>query len=76
MDNAEMLEAVRTKKPLVVHVTNVVTVNQCANICICTGGSPCMSMSPSDAAELAAAADAVVVNIGTLDSGYVGDALL
>lgn len=75
MDSAEMMEAVRVRRPLVVHVTNVVTVNQCANACICAGGSPCMSMSPSDAAELVAAADAVVVNIGTLDSGYTGDAI-
>ena len=76
MDAARMLGQVRERRPLVVHVTNIVTANQCANICICTGGSPCMSMSPSDAAELARGADAVVVNIGTLDSGHVGDALL
>ncbi len=76
MDFPGMMAEVRSKRPLVVHVTNVVTVNDCANVCLAAGGSPCMSMSPSDAAELVHAADAVVVNIGTPDSEMVGDALL
>ena len=75
MSTAEIMTEVRKKHPLVVHVTNVVTVNDCANVCICAGGSPCMSMSPSDAAELVRVADAVVVNVGTPDSETVGDAL-
>lgn len=75
MDTSGSMSDVRRKKPLVVHVTNIVTVNDCANICICAGGSPCMSMSPSDAADLASIADAVVVNIGTPDAAEVGDAL-
>lgn len=76
MDTAAMMAEVRRRRPLVVHVTNVVTINDCANVCIAAGGSPCMSMSPSDAAELARVSDAVVVNIGTPDSEMIGDALL
>ena len=39
----EMMDCVRSKHPLVHHITNYVTVNDCANICICSGGSPVMT---------------------------------
>ncbi|AGI47621.1 Hydroxyethylthiazole kinase, sugar kinase family [Thermoplasmatales archaeon BRNA1] len=73
--NAELFRQVREKHPFVVHVTNIVTVNDCANVCIAMGGSPCMSMYNDDVLDLAAACDAVVVNMGTLDGQAVGDAL-
>ena len=74
-DIPRMMDTVRSKRPLVVHVTNIVTVNDCANICIAAGGSPCMSTEPSDASDLVRIADAVVVNIGTPDRSVIGDAL-
>lgn len=36
-------ESVRAKKPLVHHITNYVTVNDCANITLAIGGSPVMA---------------------------------
>ena len=76
LDVPAMMERTRGARPLVVHVTNYVTINDCANVCIAAGGSPCMSTEPSDAADLVRIADAVVVNIGTPDNGVIGDALL
>ncbi|MDR0888287.1 MAG: hydroxyethylthiazole kinase, partial [Coriobacteriales bacterium] len=63
-----LLDAVRDNKPLVHHITNYVTVNDCANITLATGASPVMADEPDDAREIAAAADAVVLNMGTLNS--------
>lgn len=60
------MRTVREKRPLVLHVTNAVTVNDCANVTLCTGGSPVMSEHRDDASELAASASAVVINIGTV----------
>jgi hydroxyethylthiazole kinase len=52
--------------PLIHQLTNVVTVNDCANITLTCGASPVMADAPEEAAEMAAASDAVVINIGTL----------
>ena len=74
-DFPPIMRTVRSRRPLVVHVTNIVTVNDCANVCIAAGGSPCMSTEASDASDLVRIADAVVVNIGTPDRDVIGDAL-
>lgn len=73
---ADMMEAVRNKKPLVHHITNYVTVNDCANICICAGGSPVMTDEKKDIADMVRLASAVVLNIGTLNAGTVESMLL
>ena len=38
-----MMEDIRAKKPLVHHITNYVTVNDCANIVLAIGASPIMA---------------------------------
>jgi len=58
---------VREVHPLVHHITNYVTVNDCANVCICAGGSPIMSDSAYEVEEMVASADALVLNIGTIN---------
>jgi len=40
------LEAVKEKSPLIHHITNYVTVNDCANIVLAIGGSPVMAKTP------------------------------
>jgi len=52
--------------PLVLCLTNTVAANFTANILLAIGAKPAMIEDPSEAAELAAAADAVLVNVGTL----------
>lgn len=63
---AKMMTKVRKTRPLVHHITNYVTVNDCANITICAGGSPVMSDAAKDVPEMVRLASALVLNIGTL----------
>jgi len=67
-DIARLLRAVREKKPLVHNLTNYVTVNDCANALLAVGASPVMADELGEAADIAALADAVVINIGTLNA--------
>lgn len=73
---ADLLAALRAKRPLLHHITNGVTINDCANITLCIGAAPVMTAAPEEAAEMAAAADALVLNIGTLDSVQIEAMLL
>jgi hydroxyethylthiazole kinase len=66
-DLSKLMDAVREKCPLVHHITNYVTVNDCANICICSGGSPVMTDADNDVVEMSRIANAVVLNMGTLN---------
>jgi hydroxyethylthiazole kinase len=61
------LEKVRSSVPLVLQITNYVTVNDCANATICIGGSPVMSDQADDASVLASISSAIVLNIGTVN---------
>jgi hydroxyethylthiazole kinase len=65
---AGLLAEVKAKKPLVHHITNYVTVNDCANIVLALGGSPVMADDQAEAAEMTAIASALVLNIGTLNA--------
>ena len=73
---SQHMEAVRSKRPLVHHITNYVTVNDCANICLCAGGSPVMTDAIEDVSQMVALANAVVLNIGTLNSRTVESMLV
>jgi hydroxyethylthiazole kinase len=68
---ANLLETVRQSKPLVHHLTNYVTVNDCANITLGIGGSPIMADAIEEAAAIAQMSQALVINIGTLNSRTV-----
>ncbi|MCL2786480.1 MAG: hydroxyethylthiazole kinase [Methanomassiliicoccaceae archaeon] len=70
-ETAKLMTLIRERAPLVLHITNSVTVNDCACAAICAGGSPVMSGSAEDAAELAALAGAVVLNIGTVSDDSI-----
>ena len=68
---SEFMAGVRERRPLVHHITNYVTVNDCANICICAGGSPVMT-DGDDVADMVSISSSTVVNIGTLNARTVG----
>ncbi|HNU40753.1 MAG TPA: hydroxyethylthiazole kinase, partial [Methanothrix sp.] len=68
---SECLERVRRNKPLVHHLTNWVTIYDCANIVKVFGGSPVMAHAREEVADMAGIADALVLNIGTLTSDFV-----
>ncbi|WP_110669975.1 hydroxyethylthiazole kinase [Salinicola halophilus] len=62
-------ERLRERAPLVHCLTNQVTVNFVANALLAAGASPAMTDHPEEAGELAAAADAVLINLGTPNAG-------
>jgi hydroxyethylthiazole kinase len=68
---ASLLDKVRAAKPLVHHITNYVTVNDCANITLGIGASPVMADAQSEAADIAALSNALVLNLGTLNERTV-----
>lgn len=55
----------REHAPLVHCLTNQVTINFVANTLLAAGASPAMADHQEEAGELAAAADAVLINLGT-----------
>ncbi len=65
------IKNVREMKPLVHHITNYVTVNDCANACLAIGASPVMADAVDEAADMAKIAGALVLNIGTLNVAKV-----
>ena len=68
---AEILEKVVTKKPLVHHITNYVTVNDCANITLSIGASPIMADAIEEVSEIVSISSSLVLNIGTLNNRTV-----
>jgi len=70
------LQAVRNKKPLVHHITNYVTVNDCANITLSIGASPVMADDAAEVAEMVSFASALVINIGTLQERTIKSMLI
>ncbi len=73
---AEALGRVRVQNPLIHQLTNFVTANDCANVTLALGASPVMADDPGEAAEMSSAADALVLNIGTLDHSRLPSMLL
>lgn len=67
MELKTILRRTRETRPLVHSITNYVTVNDCANLLLAAGAAPIMADAEEEAAEFAAKADALCVNIGTLD---------
>jgi hydroxyethylthiazole kinase len=73
---ADILGRVRVKRPLIHHITNYVTVNDCANITLCAGGAPVMADAQEEVAEMAAVSGALVLNIGTLNPSLIESMLI
>ncbi len=68
---APCLTAVRSKNPLVHCVTNYVTANDCANALLAVGASPVMADDIAEMEDLVSIADALVINIGTLNERVI-----
>ena len=62
----DLLARVRQQKPIVHHLTNWVTIYDCAQVIKTLGASPVMAHAPQEVAEMAQIASALVLNIGTL----------
>jgi hydroxyethylthiazole kinase len=66
IDVAALLARVRAEKPVVHHLTNWVTIYDCANVVKVLGASPVMAHAPEEVADMVQLASALVLNIGTL----------
>jgi hydroxyethylthiazole kinase len=62
----DLLDRIRAKKPLIHHITNWVTIYDCANITRTIGALPVMAHALEESAEMVSIASALVLNIGTL----------
>jgi len=71
MEIYELLERVRKEKPLVHHLTNWVTIYDCANIVKVFGASPVMAHAKEEVEDMASIASALVLNIGTLTEEFI-----
>ncbi len=71
-----ILMHVGQKKPLVHHLTNWVTIYDCANITRIVGALPVMAHAKEEVQEMVSIAQALVLNIGTLTPAFVESMLL
>ncbi len=79
METKEMygiLEKIRDKKPLVHHITNWVTIYDCAQITRSLGALPVMAHAREEVEEMVSLASSLVINIGTLTPELIESALL
>ncbi|MBL7054591.1 hydroxyethylthiazole kinase [Candidatus Woesearchaeota archaeon] len=66
-----LLEKIKKKKPLIHHITNWVTIYDCANITRAIGALPVMAHSKEESADMSGISSALVLNIGTLTSELI-----
>ncbi len=71
VDAYALLKKIRAQKPVVHHLTNWVTIYDCANVVKVLGGSPVMAHAAEEVAQMAGRAGALVLNIGTLTVEFV-----
>jgi hydroxyethylthiazole kinase len=67
---------IREQKPLVHQITNYVVMNETANATLALGALPVMAHAPQEVEEMASAAGALVLNIGTLAEPWIHGMLL
>jgi hydroxyethylthiazole kinase len=67
----DLLEKVRRQKPVIHHLTNWVTIYDCAQVVKTLGASPVMAHAEEELADMSQIASALVLNIGTLTVEFV-----
>ena len=72
----DLLTEIRSIKPLVHHITNWVTIYDCAQITRATGALPVMAHAIEEVEEMVSLASSLVINIGTLTSDFIDSAIL
>jgi hydroxyethylthiazole kinase len=61
-----LAKRIKEKKPLIHHITNWVTIYDCANVCRTIGSLPVMAHAIEEVQEMTSISSALVLNIGTL----------
>ncbi|WP_028314284.1 hydroxyethylthiazole kinase [Desulfatibacillum aliphaticivorans] len=68
---AKILDMIRNSKPLVHHITNLVVMNDTANVTLHIGALPVMAHAVEEMEEMTSIAGALVINIGTLSKHWI-----
>lgn len=68
---SEILKKIRQEKPLIHNITNMVAMNDTANIILAIGALPIMAHAQEEVGEMVKAAGALVLNIGTLTTEQI-----
>ena len=76
MNTGADLALIRERKPLVHQITNYVVMNETANATLAIGALPVMAHALQEVEEMARAASALVLNIGTLSDTWVESMVL
>jgi len=66
LDTFLLLTRIREKRPVVHHLTNWVTIYDCAQVVKVLGASPVMAHAREEVADMVALAHSLVLNLGTL----------
>lgn len=66
-----VVQNVKKNKPLVLNLTNFVTMDFMANTLLALGAAPIMSVCDSELEELVSISNSINLNIGTLDSDFI-----
>ena len=59
------IDQIRAQKPIIHHITNYISINDCANVTLAIGASPIMANDPAEVAEVVSQSAALVLNLGT-----------
>lgn len=76
LDYGTWLHRVRSERPLVHNITNLVVTNVVANALLAIGASPVMAYAAEEVADMARVARALALNMGTLDDRVVAAMVL
>jgi hydroxyethylthiazole kinase len=71
-----ILEKVRSQKPLIHNITNYVVMNYTANALLACGASPVMAHAYNEVQEMTGIANALVLNIGTLENEWINSMVI
>jgi hydroxyethylthiazole kinase len=66
-----IMSHIKLEKPLVLNITNYVTMNFVANGLLSIGASPMMSIAEEEIEDLLKHAQSVVINLGTLNKAFI-----
>jgi hydroxyethylthiazole kinase len=73
---SQLVEKIKITSPLIHNITNFVVMNSSANILLAIGASPVMAHCIGEVKEMTSFADALVLNIGTLQDDWVESMIL
>ena len=62
-----LIDRVRAKNPIVLNLANLVTIDKVADAVSAVGASPIMSVEPAEADEMVMLANALSINLGTIN---------